>query len=97
MQSNNPKTVAGKIYPELALSLVISPLLKTNPDFLSASVVMKLSPVRRENGQIEVLQEPEHQETLVVSDAFSQNDPDFLQALGTIQYAAQQYINAKNL
>ena len=97
MESNSPKTIAGKIYPEFALSLVVSPLLKSNPDFLSASVVLKLSPMRRENGTIEVLNEPEHQVTLVVSDAFLHNDMDFMQALGTVQFGVQQYINAKNL
>ena len=95
MTTNNPITVDGKTYDELGLALVISPLFK--PDFLSASVVMKLTPLRREDGQIEQLTDAQYQKTLVVSDAFAQNDPDFLTALAKIQGAVQDYINAKNL
>jgi len=94
MKSNNPITVDGKEYPILGLALVISPLSK--PNFLSSSVVMKLTPMRKtEDGTLEQLTEPQHQKTLVVSDAYAQNDPDFLAALQEVHDAVQKYIDAK--
>jgi len=96
MKTNNPITVDGKTYNMLGLALVISPLSK--PNFLSASVVMKLTPMRKtEDGTLEQLTEPEYQKTLVVSDAYAQNDPDFLTALQEVHDAVQKYIDAKNL
>jgi hypothetical protein len=96
MKTNNPTTVDGKVYDILGLALVISPLSK--PNFLSASVVMKLTPMRKtEDGTLEQLTEPQYQKTLVVSDAYAQNDPDFLTALQEIHDSAQKYINSKNL
>lgn len=96
MKTNNPITVDGKTYNMLGLALVISPLAK--PNFLSASVVMKLTPMRKaEDGTLEQLTEPEYQKTLVVSDAYAQNDPDFLLALQEVHDAVQKYIDSKNL
>ena len=96
MKTNNPITVDNKTYNMLGLALVISPLVKNN--FLSASVVMKLTPMRKtEDGTLEQLTEPQYQKTLVVSDAYAQNDPDFLTALQEIHDSVQKYIDAKNL
>jgi hypothetical protein len=96
MTTNNPTVVGGNVYNELALSLAVSPVFK--PNFVSAAVVMSLTPIRRSaEGVIDALTEPGYQKTLVVSDAFAQNDPDFLMVLGKIQAAVQEYINAKNL
>jgi len=49
------------------------------------------------DGNLEQLTDPQYQKTLVVSDAYAQNDPDFLMALQEIHDAVQKYIDAKNL
>lgn len=94
--TNNPVTLDGKTYDILGLALVISPFSK--PNFLSTSVVMKLTPMRKsEDGTFDQLTNHEYQKTLVVGDASDHNDPDFLKALQEINAAVQKYIDAKSL
>jgi hypothetical protein len=96
MNTNNPTVVDGYTYDKLGLALVISPLIKG--ETLSASVVMKLTPMRvGDDGVLVSLTEPEYQKTLVVSDAYAYNDPDFQTALDKVHDAVQEYIYAKNL
>jgi hypothetical protein len=96
MNTNNPTVVDGKTYDRLGLALVISPLIKGNS--LSASVVMKLTPMREgEEGVMEQLTDPQYQKTLVVSDAYADNDPTFQTAVQEVHDAVQKYIDIKNL
>lgn len=95
MKSNNPVAVGGKVFDEYALSLAISPFYK--PGSLSASVVMSLIPVRRENDEFEVLDGQEHKKTIVISDVFASNDPQILTAVGKVQAVLQELINLKGL
>ena len=94
--TNNPLIVDGKTYDIFGLALVISPFSK--PNFLSTSVVMKLTPMRKsDDGTFEQLNNPEHQKTLVVGDASDHIDPDFLTVLQEIHDAVQTYIDVKSL
>lgn len=95
MTSNNPISIAGKVFDEYALHLAISPLYKTN--FMSSNVVMTLTPCRRENGEFEVLQDPNYKKSIIVSDIFESNDQQIMVAVGKVQSALQELINLKGL
>lgn len=94
MTNNNPITVDGKVYDEYAMSLALSPLFRDN--FLSASVVLTLEPLRRENDVFETLQ-AEYRKTIVFGDVFASNDPQVLTAVGKVQAALQELIDLKGL
>ena len=94
--TNNPVTYDGKTYDIFGIALVISSFSK--PNFLSTSIVMKLTPMRKsEDGTFEQLTNPEYQKTIVVGDASDHNDPDFVKALQEVHDAVQIYIDAKSL
>lgn len=96
MHPSQSLVVGGKEFPEVALSLAVSPLFK--PNFLSASVVLSLTPVRRaEDGSVEALTEAQYRKSLIFSDIFDSNDPQVLNCLGKVQAAIQQLIIEKNL
>lgn len=95
MKLNNPLVVGGKVFNEAGLSLAISPLYKEN--FLSASVVMTLTPIRREGEGFEVLNETQHKRSIIYSDVFSTNDPDIATCVAKIQIALQELIDKKGL
>lgn len=96
MRLNIPLVVGGKIFPEAALSLAISPLYR--PNFLSATAVLTLVPIRREeNGNFEVMQEAQHHKSLVFPDIFVANDPDILICVGKVQAAIQELLDKKGI
>lgn len=95
MKSNKPILVGGKIFDEYALSLAISPFYK--PNSLSASVVMSLIPIRRENNEFEVLEGQEYKKNIIISDIFESNDSQVITTVGKVKAALQELINLKEL
>lgn len=88
----------GIEYPHYAVQLIVSPGIEVAD--ISARVVINLHPYRvRQDNTIDALTGPEHMRSVLISDAFvrAQTDPALAQALGTIMYAVQQYLAAKEL
>ena len=93
MTASAPSIIDGKTYDRYALNLIISGSYdgEGKPE---ASVVMNLTPLRTEDGQVETA--PANAKsirlgTLAVADA------ETLTAVGAIQAALQQFILAKGL
>ena len=91
MIASAPSTIDGKQYDRYALNLIISGSY-TPEGQPEASVVCNLTPLRIEDGQVETA--PAHAKsirlgTLAVADA------ETLTAVGAIQAALQEFIQAK--
>lgn len=92
--STNPIEVDGVEYPYFMVNLAISPLVK--PTDIGGSVAMKLTPYRvLEDGSSESL--PDNSTAITYLDVFESGDTDAITAAGTIMYAIQDFINAKEL
>lgn len=92
--SNNPIEVDGEVYPYFMINLAISPLVK--PTDIGGSVAMKLTPYRvLEDGSSVSL--PDNSIPITYLDVFESGDADAITAAGTIMYAIQEFINAKEL
>jgi hypothetical protein len=92
--STNPIEVDGVEYPYFMVNLAISPLVK--PTDIGGSVAMKLTPYRvLEDGSSESL--PDNSTAITYLDVFESGDADAITAAGTIMYAIQDFINAKEL
>jgi len=94
--TSKPLIADGNTYPNLTVQMIISPRVEVAD--VAASVVINLIPYRiKEDNTIET--RPEAMRTVLMSDAFAmaRNDPHVAQALGTIMYAVQEYITAKEL
>ena len=92
--STNPIEVDGEVYPYFMINLAISPLVK--PTDVGGSVAMKLTPYRvLEDGSSVSL--PDNSIPITYLDVFESGDADAITAAGTIMYAIQEFINAKEL
>ena len=92
--STNPIEVDGEVYPYFLVNLAISPLIK--PTDVGGSVAMKLTPYRvLEDGSSVSL--PDNSVPITYLDVFESGDADAITAAGTIMYAIQGFINAKEL
>ena len=92
--STNPIEVDGEVYPYFMVNLAISPLVK--PTDVGGSVAMKLTPYRvLEDGSSVSL--PDNSVPITYLDVFESGDADAITAAGTIMYAIQEFINAKEL
>ncbi|WP_020597878.1 hypothetical protein [Spirosoma panaciterrae] len=100
MTNPYPFELGGKYWTEFTMQLVINKAIRPNDqnpneDFLSASMVLVLIPMRREDGKIIELLEPAYYQTFIVSDLFRSVDQNLLQGVGTAQQAIQLFINAQ--
>lgn len=98
INATTPTVKDGAEYPHYAVQMIVSPGFDVAD--ISARVVINLHPYRvRGDNTIDALVGPEHMKSVLISDAFvrAQTDPALAQALGTIMYAVQQYIAAKEL
>ena len=98
INATTPIVKDGNEYPHYAVQMIVSPGIEVAD--ISARVVINLTPYRvRFDNTIEALTGPENMRSVLISDAFvrAQSDPALAQALGTIMYAVQQYIAAKEL
>lgn len=96
INATTPIVKDGIEYPHYAVQMIVSPGIEVAD--ISARVVINLTPYRvRHDNTIEV--RPEAMKSVLIADAFvrAQTDPDLAQALGTIMYAIQNYITAKEL
>ena len=96
INSTQPVQRNGETYPHFAVQMIVSPGIEVAD--ISARVVINLTPYRvRLDNTIEAL--PDAMQSVLISDAFvrAQTDPALAQALGTIMYAVQGYIDAKGL
>ena len=96
INSTAPITRDGETYPHYAVQMIVSPGFEVAD--ITARVVINLTPYRtRYDNTIEAL--PDAMRSVLISDAFvrAQTDPALAQALGTIMYAIQGYIDAKEL
>jgi hypothetical protein len=93
MTASNPLQIDGKSYPKYSLNLAITG--KYNGDGSSdANVAMRLIPTRIENGQVETADEAA---IGIVLGSLAGADAATQQAVGAIQQALQNYIQAKGL
>lgn len=98
INATTPLVKDGNEYPHYAVQLIVSPGIEVAD--ISARVVINLHPYRvRYDNTIDALTGIEDMRSVLISDAFvrAQTDPDVAQALGTIMYAVQQYLTAKEL
>ena len=96
INSTTPLVRDGEAYPHYAMQMIVSPGFEVAD--ITARVVINLTPYRvRYDNTIEAL--PDEMRSVLISDAFvrAQTDPALAQALGTIMYAVQGYIDAKGL
>lgn len=96
--AKTPLIKDGNEYPYYAVQMIVSPGIEVAD--ISARVVINLHPYRvRGDNTIDALTGPEHMRSVLISDAFvrAQTDPDLATALGTIMYAIQNYLTAKEL
>ena len=94
--AKTPLVKDGNEYPYYAVQMIVSPGIEAAD--ISARVVINLHPYRvRYDNTIEAL--PDAMKSVLISDAFvrAQTDPALAEALGTIMYAVQNYITAKEL
>ena len=98
INATTPLVKDGNEYPHYAVQLIVSPGIEVAD--ISARVVINLTPYRvRYDNTIDALTGIEDMRSVLISDAFvrAQTDPDVAQALGTIMFALQNYITAKEL
>jgi hypothetical protein len=98
INSTKPTIRNGETYPHFAVQMIVSPGIEIAD--ISARVVINLTPYRvRGDNTIDALTGPENMKSVLISDAFvrAQTDPALAEALGTIMYAVQNYIAAKEL
>ena len=98
INATTPIVKNGETYPHYAVQMIVSPGIEVAD--ISARVVINLHPYRvRPDNTIEALTGIEDMRSVLISDAFvrAQTDPDVAQALGTIMYAIQNYLTAKEL
>jgi hypothetical protein len=93
MNATNPITIDGKQYDKFSLNLAITG--KYNGDGSSdANVAMRLVPTRIEDGVVETADEAA---IGIVLGSLAGSDAATQQAVGAIQAALQNYLNAKGL
>ena len=93
MNASNPITIDGKQYDKFSLNLAITG--KYNGDGSSdANVAMRLVPTRIEDGVVETADEAA---IGIVLGSLAGSDAATQQAVGAIQAALQNYLNAKGL
>lgn len=93
MISNNPIQIDGKTFDRFNLNLAITG--KYNGDgSTDANVAMRLAPTRIENGEVYTADEAA---IGVALGSLAGSDEATQQAVGAIQQALQNYINAKGL
>ena len=98
INSTAPIVRNGETYPHYAVQMIVSPGIDVAD--ISARVVINLTPYRiRYDNTIDALTDLSDMKSVLISDAFvrAQNDPALAQALGTIMYAIQGYIDSKEL
>lgn len=98
INASTPIVKNGETYPHYAVQMIVSPGIEVAD--ITARVVINLHPYRvRPDNTIEALTGIEDMRSVLISDAFvlAQSDPDVAQALGTIMYAVQQYLTAKEV
>lgn len=93
MISNNPIQIDGKTFDRFSLNLAITG--KYNADgSTDANVAMRLVPTRIETGEVHTADEAA---IGVALGSLAGSDEATQQAVGAIQQALQNYINAKGL
>jgi len=93
MNATNPIQIDGKSYPKYSLNLAITG--KYNGDGSSdANVAMRLVPTRIENGEVTTV---DSASIGIALGSLAGSDEATQQAVGAIQAALQNYIQAKGL
>ena len=93
MNATNPIEINGKQYPKLSLNLAISGRYLGDGSS-DANVAMRLVPTRIENGEVITADEAA---IGIVLGSLAGSDAATQQAVGSIQFALQAYIQSKGL
>jgi hypothetical protein len=95
MNSNNPKTIEGKTYDKLGISLATT--TRFNESDTGVSVSCRFHYYRTdEEGKIDKL-DREHDVQVLIGNIYQSNDEAAQVAFGKIQAAIQEYINSKGI